>query len=131
MRILRKSLKGVKMIKKENKNDFFEIGKTINNVSLMGNLYGRLAELKDLKTHIQTRINELEKEIDKINPLNKQMKNKKITIVLKNCRDDIAKTILIDTKMNMQKYCNVNWQEFRKKGSRIEVQETRNRKEER
>ena len=46
------------------------------------------------------------------------MKNKKITITLKNCRDDIAKTILIDTKMNMQKYCNVNWQEFRKKGSR-------------
>ena len=131
MRILRKSLKGVKMIKKENKNDFFEIGKTINNVSLMGNLYGRLAELKDLKVHIQTRINELEKEIDKINPLNKQMKNKKITIVLKNCRDDIANTIFIDTKMNMQKYCNVNWQEFRKKGSRIEVQETRNRKEER
>ena len=71
MRILRKSLKGVKMIKKENKNDFFEIGKTINNVSLMGNLYGRLAELKDLKIHIQTRINELDKEIDKINPLNK------------------------------------------------------------
>jgi hypothetical protein len=58
------------------------------------------------------------------------MKNKKITIVLKNCRDDIAKTILIDTKMNMQKYCNVNWQEFRKKGSRIEVQEIGNRKEE-
>ena len=49
------------------------------------------------------------------------MKSKKITIVLKNCRDDIAKTILIDTKMNMQKYCNVNWQEFRKKGSKIEV----------
>jgi len=59
------------------------------------------------------------------------MKNKKITIVLKNCRDDIAKTILIDTKMNMQKYCNVNWQEFRKKGSRIEVKEIGNRKEER
>ncbi len=49
------------------------------------------------------------------------MKSKKITIILKNCRDDIAKTILIDTKMNMQKYCNVNWQEFRKKGSKIEV----------
>ena len=58
------------------------------------------------------------------------MKNKKITIVLKNCRDDIAKTILIETKMNMQKYCNVNWQEFRKKGSKIEVQKTGNRKEE-
>ena len=51
------------------------------------------------------------------------MKNKKITIVLKNCRDDIAKTILIDTKMNMRKYCNVNSEEFRKKRTRIEVQE--------
>jgi hypothetical protein len=52
------------------------------------------------------------------------MKNKKITITLKNCRDDIAKTILIDTKMNMRKYCNVNSEEFRKKRTRIEVQET-------
>ena len=51
------------------------------------------------------------------------MKNKKITITLKNCRDDIAKTILIDTKMNMRKYCNVNSEEFRKKKTRIEVQE--------
>jgi hypothetical protein len=57
------------------------------------------------------------------------MKNKKITITLKNCRDDIAKTILIDTKMNMKKYESVNHLEFRKKGSRIEVQETGNRKE--
>ena len=51
------------------------------------------------------------------------MKNKKITITLKNCHDDIAKTILIDTKMNMRKYCNVNSEEFRKKRTRIEVQE--------
>ena len=51
------------------------------------------------------------------------MKNKKITITLKNCRDDIAKTILIDTKMNMRKYCNVNSEEVRKKRTRIEVQE--------
>ena len=51
------------------------------------------------------------------------MKNKKITITLKNCRDDIAKTILIDTKMNMRKYCNVNSEEFRKKRTRIEVQD--------
>ena len=58
------------------------------------------------------------------------MKNKKITIVLKNCRDDIAKTILIDTKMNMKKYESVNHLEFRKKGSKIEVQKTGNRKEE-
>tara|TARA_R100001082_G_C4224702_1_gene100657 strand:- start:173 stop:358 length:186 start_codon:yes stop_codon:yes gene_type:complete len=52
------------------------------------------------------------------------MKNKKITITLKNCRDDIAKTILIDTKMNMRKYCNVNSEEFRKKRTKIDVQET-------
>ena len=56
------------------------------------------------------------------------MKNKKITITLKNCRDDIAKTILNDTKMNMRKYCNVNSEEFRKKKTRIEVQEVGNRK---
>ena len=43
------------------------------------------------------------------------MKNKKITIILKNCRDDIAKTILIEKKMNMQKDGNVNWQELRNK----------------
>ena len=58
------------------------------------------------------------------------MKNKKITIVLKNCRDDIAKTILIDTRMNMKKYCSVNLEEFIKKGTVISVEETGNRKEE-
>ena len=57
------------------------------------------------------------------------MKNKKITITLKNCRDDIAKTILIDTKMNMKKYCSVNLEEFFKKGTVISVEETGNRKE--
>ena len=55
----------------EKKNDFFDLAKSINDVSQRGSLYGRLGELKDLKMHIQTRINELEKEIDKINPLNK------------------------------------------------------------
>ena len=58
------------------------------------------------------------------------MKNKKITIVLENCRDDIARTILIDTKMNMKKYESVNHLEFRKKGSRIKVLESEKRKEE-
>ena len=117
----------------EKKDTLFDIAKSISEVSQIGNSYGRLAELRDLQVHIQTRINELEKEIDKTNPLNKQkgakMKNKKITIVLKNCRDDIAKTILIDTKMNMKKYESVNHLEFRKKESRIEVQEIGNRKE--
>ena len=55
----------------EKKNDFFDLAKSISEVSQMGNTYGRLAELRDLQVHIQTRINELEKEIDKINPLNK------------------------------------------------------------
>jgi len=55
----------------EKKNDFFDLAKSISEVSQMGNTYGRLAELRDLQIHIQKRINELEKEIDKTNPLNK------------------------------------------------------------
>ena len=55
----------------EKKDDFFDIAKSISEVSQIGNSYGRLAELRDLQVHIQTKINELEKEIDKTNPLNK------------------------------------------------------------
>jgi len=55
----------------EKKNDFFNIAKSISEVSQMGNACGRLAELKDLRAHIQTRINELEKQIEETNPLNK------------------------------------------------------------
>ena len=55
----------------EKKDTLLDIMTNINQVSQMGNSYGRLAELKDLQIHIQTRINELEKEIDKTNPLNK------------------------------------------------------------
>jgi len=55
----------------EKKDTLFDIAKSINEVSQMGNSYGRLAELRDLQIHIQKRINELEKEIDKTNPLNK------------------------------------------------------------
>ena len=46
----------------EKKDTLFDIAKSINEVSQMGNAYGRLAELRDLQIHIQTRINELEKE---------------------------------------------------------------------
>jgi hypothetical protein len=53
------------------KNDFFDLAKSISEVSQMGNICGRLTELRELKAHIQTRINELEKELDKTNPLNK------------------------------------------------------------
>ena len=52
-------------------DSLFEYTKSLTEMSQMGNLYGRLAELKDQKMHIQTRINELEKEIDKTNPFKK------------------------------------------------------------
>jgi len=55
----------------EKKDTLFEFTKTLTDMSQRGNLYGRLGELKDLQIHIQTKINELEKEIDKTNPLNK------------------------------------------------------------
>ena len=53
------------------------------------------------------------------------MKSKKITIVLKNCRDDIAKTVFLATKLEMKEFERANHIEFRKKGSKIEVK-TRN-----
>ena len=52
----------------EKKNDFFDLAKSISEVSQMGNAYGRLAELRDLQIHIQTKINELEKKLDETNP---------------------------------------------------------------
>ena len=55
----------------EKKNDFFDLAKSISEVSQMGNAYGRLAELRDLQIHIQTRINELEKQIEETDPLKK------------------------------------------------------------
>ena len=55
----------------EKKDTLFEFTKTLTDMSQRGNLYGRLLELKDLELHIQKRVNELEKEIDKTNPLNK------------------------------------------------------------
>ena len=54
----------------EKKDTLFDIAKSINEVSQMGNAYGRLAELRDLQIHIQTRINELEKQIEETDPLN-------------------------------------------------------------
>ena len=50
------------------KNDFFDLAKSISEVSQRGSLYGRLGELKDLQIHIQTKINELEKKLDETNP---------------------------------------------------------------
>ena len=52
-------------------DSLFEFTKSLTEMSQIGNLYGRLAELKDQKIHIQTRINEIEKQIKENNPLNK------------------------------------------------------------
>ena len=55
---------------REEKKDFlFEFTKSLTDSSQRGNLYGRLLELKDIQIHIQTRINELEKQIEETDPL--------------------------------------------------------------
>jgi len=54
----------------EEKKDFlFEFTKSLTDSSQRGNLYGRLLELKDIQIHIQTRINELEKQIEETGSL--------------------------------------------------------------
>ena len=54
----------------EEKKDFlFEFTKSLTDSSQSGNLYGRLLELKDIQIHIQTRINELEKQIEETDPV--------------------------------------------------------------
>ena len=54
----------------ENKDFLFELTKSLQNTSRSGSLHGRLLELIDLKLHIQTRIDELEKQIEETDPLN-------------------------------------------------------------
>jgi len=52
-------------------DSLFEYTKSLTEMSQMGNLYGRLSELKDQKMHIQIRINEVEKQIEENSPLKK------------------------------------------------------------
>ena len=54
----------------ENKDFLFELSKSLHNTSRSASLHGRVLELKDLKLHIQTRIDELEKQIEETDPLN-------------------------------------------------------------
>ncbi len=54
----------------ENKDFLFELSKSLQNTSRSASLHGRVLELKDLKLHIQTRIDELEKQIEETDPLN-------------------------------------------------------------
>ena len=60
----------------EKKDTLFEFTKTLTDMSQRGNLYGRLLELKDIQIHIQTRINELEKQIEETDPLNNRKEQK-------------------------------------------------------
>lgn len=91
-------------------DSLFEFTKSLTEMSQMGNLYGRLSELKDQKMHIQIRINELEKQIEEKNPLKKQkgvkMNNEKLNtekqLELDNLKD---KNELID---EIQAICKAN-----------------------
>ena len=49
------------------------------------------------------------------------MKRKTLTITFKNCRDDIAKTFMIDTKQNIKKYISCNRTAFKKRKSDITI----------
>ena len=54
----------------ENKDFLFELSKSLQNTRRSASLHGRVLELMDLKLHIQTRIDELEKQIEETDPLN-------------------------------------------------------------
>ena len=54
----------------ENKDFLFELSKSLQNTRRSASLHGRVLELKDLTLHIQTRIDELEKQIEETDPLN-------------------------------------------------------------
>ena len=49
------------------------------------------------------------------------MKKKSITIVFKNCRDDVERTFLIDMKQYIQAYKRRNRREFAKRKSNITI----------
>ena len=60
----------------ENKDFLFELTKSLQNTSISGSLHGRVLELMDLKIHIQTRINELNKQIEENDPLKNRKEQK-------------------------------------------------------
>ena len=49
------------------------------------------------------------------------MKRKTLTIVFKNCRDDVVRTFATDTKQNIQAYKRCNRQDFTKRKSNITI----------
>ena len=71
----------------EKKDTLFDIAKSISEVSQIGNSYGRLAELRDLQVHIQTRINELEKE-NFVESVMMELDNSNTILIGKEKRDE-------------------------------------------
>ena len=52
------------------------------------------------------------------------MKRKTLTIVFKNCRDDVVRTFATDTKQNILEYKRCNRNDFRKRKSNITMRGT-------
>ena len=60
-------------IKNEKKDSdlFFNLAKSFNEVSSVASVHAKIMVLTDLKLHIQGKINELEEQAEKLDPLSK------------------------------------------------------------
>jgi len=60
-------------IKNEKKDSdlFFNLAKSFNEVSSVASVYAKIMVLRDLKLHIQGKINELQEQAEKLDPLSK------------------------------------------------------------
>ena len=60
-------------IKKQKKDSdlFFNLAKSFNEVSSTASVYAKIMVLTDLKLHIQGKINELQEQAEKLDPLSK------------------------------------------------------------
>ena len=60
-------------IKNEKKDSdlFFNLAKSFNEVSSVASVHAKILVLTDLKLHIQSKINELQKQAEKLDPLSK------------------------------------------------------------
>ena len=52
------------------------------------------------------------------------MKRKTLTIVFKNCRDDVVRPFATDTKQNILEYKRCNRNDFKKRKSNITIKGT-------
>jgi hypothetical protein len=60
-------------IKNEKKDSdlFFNLAKSFNEVSSVASVHAKIFVLTDIKLHIQSKINELQKQAEKLDPLSK------------------------------------------------------------